>query len=58
MPNVKHAILPKGQHFIQHRGIETILGFILVIIGCLLLYDAFDDRGKKMIWPLGGLAPW
>jgi hypothetical protein len=56
MPNLKNAITPG--HFIKSRPIETALGLFLVIAGCLLLYDAFDARGKKMPWPLGGLAPW
>jgi uncharacterized membrane protein HdeD (DUF308 family) len=47
-----------GYHFMRNRTLEISLGFLAVIVGCLLLIDAFDSRGKKMIWPLSGLAPW
>jgi hypothetical protein len=42
----------------KNRKAEIALGFVAFMIGCLLLYDAFDARGKKMPWPAGGLAPW
>lgn len=57
MENVKRAIKPRG-HLIKDRKIEIVLGLVLFFVGCLLLYDSFDARGKKMIWPLSGLAPW
>jgi hypothetical protein len=57
MPNLKTAIKPTG-HFIKDRKTEILLGFVVTIIGLLLLWDAFDGRNKKMPWPLGGLAPW
>lgn len=48
----------KHGHFIQSRGTEATIGFILAIVGMILIWDAFDSRGKKLPWPLGGLAPW
>lgn len=42
----------------KSRPKEIVLGFLLVIVGCYLLWDAFDNRGKKMPWPVSGLAPW
>jgi hypothetical protein len=51
------SILPKN-HLMKNRRNEIILGFVVFLIGCVLLYDAFDARGKKMPWPAGGLAPW
>jgi hypothetical protein len=48
---------PHG-HFIEDRKIEIIIGIIVAVIGCYLLWDAFDSRGKKMPWPMSGLAPW
>jgi hypothetical protein len=45
-------------HFIQNRMTEICIGLVLVIAGCFLLKDAFDNRGKKMPWPASGLAPW
>jgi len=57
MDNVKRLIKPSG-HFINNRKAEIILGIILFLAGALLLYDAFDARGKKMPWPGGAIAPW
>lgn len=48
---------PKG-HFIEDRKTEVVLGIIIAIIGMYLLWDSFDNRGKKMPWPASGLAPW
>ena len=48
---------PSG-HYIQHRGWEFAIGILLAVIGMALLWDCFDNRGKKMPWPLSGLAPW
>jgi hypothetical protein len=45
-------------HFIQDRKTEIFLGLALFIIGCFLLWDSFDNRGKSLPWPAGGLAPW
>jgi hypothetical protein len=45
-------------HFMQNRKLEICLGLLAFIGGCFLLWDAFDNRGKKMPWPAGGLAPW
>lgn len=42
----------------QNRTVEIVIGFAVVILGCVILYDAFDARGHKMPWPLSGLAPW
>jgi len=57
MDNVKRLVKPNG-HFINNRKVEIILGVILFLVGALLLYDAFDARGKKMPWPSGAIAPW
>lgn len=57
MDNVKNAIKPKG-HFLKNRRTEIMLGAILFLVGALLLYDAFDARGKKMPWPAGAITPW
>lgn len=57
MDNVKKVIKPRG-HLIKDRKIEIVIGLIAFFVGCLLLFDAFDARGKKMVWPLSGLAPW
>lgn len=57
MDNVKRLVKPHG-HFIKNRGTEIIIGIVLFMVGALLLYDAFDARGKKMPWPGGAIAPW
>ncbi len=57
MENVKRLVKPRG-HFIQDRKVEIFLGIFAFIVGCLLLYDAYDARGKKMPWPASGLSPW
>ena len=45
-------------HFIADRRTEMIIGFVVVIVGGFLLWDAFDNRGKKLPFPLSGLAFW
>jgi hypothetical protein len=56
---VKNPLKPKpGDHWIQSRGWEVTVGLALAIIGLTLLWDAFDNRGRKLPWPAGGLAPW
>jgi hypothetical protein len=55
--NVKRAIKPRG-HFIKNQTTEILVGAFIFLLGCLLLFDAFDARDKKMPWPLSGLAPW
>jgi hypothetical protein len=55
--NVKRLIKPKG-HFIQNRAFEILLGVVLFMAGALLVYDAYDGRGKKLPWPGGAIAPW
>lgn len=57
MENIKKRVKPTG-HFIQNRTVEIAVGVTLFLIGALLLYDAFDSRGKKLPWPFGAIAPW
>lgn len=57
MNTIQKIVKPSG-HLIGNRKLEIGLGIFAVLLGCLLLYDAFDARGKKMIWPFSGLAPW
>lgn len=37
---------------------EIILGILMFVIGAILIYDAYDARGKKVPWPASVLAPW
>jgi hypothetical protein len=57
LDSVKNRIKPHG-HFIQNRKKEIVIGVVLFLVGALLLYDAFDARGKKMPWPAGAVTPW
>lgn len=57
MDNVKKRIKPQG-HFIKDRKAEIIIGLILFFAGALLIWDAFDGRGKRVPWPGGALMPW
>jgi hypothetical protein len=58
MPGLTSHIKPKNGHWVQSQGWEAVVGFVLVFIGCALLWDAFDNRGRKLPWPVSGLAPW
>lgn len=57
MDNVKRLIKPNG-HFIQNRKTELIVGLIVFVAGALLLWDAWNGRGKNAPWPLGGILPF
>ncbi len=57
MDNVKRLVKPNG-HLLKNRKHEIILGALMFLVGALLLYDAFDARGKKMPWPAGAVTPW
>jgi hypothetical protein len=49
--------MPQG-HFMQNRNKEIVLGLLLFVVGAFLIWDAYDNRGKKMPWPAGAIAPW
>jgi hypothetical protein len=56
---MRNILKPKGStHWVKSQGTEIVIGLILVVIGCMLLWDASDNRGRKMPWPVSGLAPW
>jgi hypothetical protein len=50
--------LKQGQHFVKDRRIEIGLGFLAFVIGSYLLWDAYDNRGKNMKFPLGSFMPF
>lgn len=53
------GIIPKPSgHLIQNRMAEVVIGLVIALVGMYLLWDSFDNRGKKMPWPMSGLAPW
>jgi|HubBroStandDraft_5_1064220.scaffolds.fasta_scaffold584749_2 hypothetical protein len=58
MENVHKRLKPKSGHFIKDRKVEIVIGLLFFLAGSLLLYDAFDGRGKKMPWPGGAITPW
>lgn len=51
-------VVSKRGHFMDNRGKEILVGAVLSIIGLVLLWDAFDGRGKKLPWPVSAAAPW
>jgi hypothetical protein len=55
--DLKKAIKKRG-HFIESRPAEIFIGIFFFLVGALLVWDAFDGRGKKLPWPLGAIAPW
>lgn len=56
---MKNPLKPgKNHHWIKSQGWEGAIGVIFLVLGCMLLWDAFDNRGRKMPWPASGLAPW
>lgn len=50
--------LKSGGHYVKNRKLEVFLGFAFFVVGSYLLWDAYDNRGKKMKWPLGGIMPF
>lgn len=54
---VKKAVGGSGR-FIRDRKVEILIGVIAFAVGCLLLWDAFDGRGKRLPWPANKIAPW
>lgn len=55
--SLKRIIKPQG-HLVKNRRTEIIVGLIALLLGVVLLWDAFDGRGKKMPWPASGMMPW
>jgi hypothetical protein len=49
---------PRGKHLMKDRKPEVWLGFLFFALGAYLLWDAYDNRGKKMKWPLGSVMPF
>lgn len=56
---MKNPLKPaKGKHWIASQGTEAVVGIVLILVGCMLCWDAFDNRGRKLPWPASGIAPW
>jgi hypothetical protein len=45
-----HIPLPKMPY--------PILGWAVLAIGFIILYDAYDGRGREMTFPLGAITPF
>lgn len=56
--DARKVLRPRGGHFINDRGVEIFIGLLLFITGCIMLWDAFDNRDKKIPWPGGAIMPW
>ena len=50
--------MSRNAHLIKDRKTEICVGLLLFLIGAVLIYDAFDRRGKKVPWPGGAILPW
>lgn len=37
---------------------ELVIGIILFIAGAMLLWDAWNGRGKDAPWPIGAILPF
>lgn len=55
---MKVSPLKPGQHFVKSRKVEIWLGVIAFIVGSYLLWDAYDNRGKNMKFPMGTFMPF
>lgn len=56
---MKNPLKPvAGHHWIKSQGIEATVGILLMVIAGVLIWDAFDNRGRKLPWPASGMAPW
>lgn len=47
-----------SRHLIRHQPTAVIVGGVLVVAGALVLYDAWDGRGKRTPWFLRWAFPW
>jgi hypothetical protein len=57
MEPIKKRLKPRG-HFIEDRRKEIFVGILMFMIGALLMYDAFEGRGKPIPWPANKFTPW
>lgn len=39
-----------ASHVIENRPAEISVAIILVLVGCFLVWDAFDNRNKQLPW--------
>jgi hypothetical protein len=44
--------------FMKNRGLQIFIGLALFVIGSVIVYNAFDARGKYMPWPASSILPW
>lgn len=48
---VRNAVpLPKMPH--------ALLGWTLLLVASVMLYDAYDGRGRQGPWPASTIFPW
>jgi hypothetical protein len=45
-------------HVVENRGFEVVLAIILIAIGCFLIWDAYDNRGKDLPWYARWFSFW
>lgn len=44
--------------WIKDRKFELCLGILLFAVGAALVWDATDNRGKPLPFPLGAITPF
>ena len=37
---------------------NRFLGWVVLALGLVILYDAYDGRGREASFPLGSILPW
>ena len=47
-----------NQYVLQNRGLEIAIAIVLIITGCYLVWDCFDNRGKDLPWYARWFSFW
>ncbi len=48
----------KPRPWITDGRSALLIGWALFVAGALVLYDAYDRRGRNPRWPLGAILPF
>lgn len=55
--SIKSKLKASG-NLVKNRKVEVAFAIAFLVFGCVLLWDAFEGRGKNLPWPFSGLAPY
>lgn len=39
-----------AKHVLENRTLEITIAIVLVLAGCFLIWDCFDNSGKQLPW--------